>query len=479
MRKAANYDVVILGSGSTAAAAAKVARRLDKTVLITEERLLGGTCLNYGCVPSKFLIEAAKAYYTMKRPRFYGIECVESKLVFEDLIQQKNEIVRQYREKKRDSIADDDGITLVRGHASFVNSTTIDVEGKQFIGEKILIATGSRPYVPEIEGLEKSGYLTSDLLTTDEPGELTTLPESLVIIGGGYIAIELGQMFARFGTKVTMIEKSSRLLSRGYEPEVGELIQKILEEEGIEFLFNATVDSVSRTKKDGYHIKVKIGRKLFELTPSHLLVAAGRQPNADNIQAERAGVEVAEDGYVKVDEHFRTSQENIYACGDVIGPELGNQMATPVGVADAKMAIKNAFSEIGGQIPDRRVMPRAIFSEPEIATVGLTAEQAAAKGYAVQTRSIPLTWVPRAVMMQHTDGLVKIISDEESEEVIGATIIGPAAGDLAQQVALGMRFGAKLLDFKDIMYVYPSMSEALKFVVRIPPDESTGDDGDE
>ena len=471
MRKAAEYDVVILGSGSTAAAAAKVARELDKTVLITEERLLGGTCLNYGCVPSKFLIEAAKAYYTMKRPRFYGIECVESKLAFEDLIQQKGEIVRQYREKKRDTIYDDEGIKLVRGHAVFADETTIEVDGKRYKGEKILIATGSRPLIPEIDGLETTGYLTSDLLTVDEPGELKTLPESLVIVGGGYIAIELGQMFARFGTKVTMIERSARLLSHGYEPEVGEIIQRVLEEEGLELVLNATVESVEKSKTSDYRISVKVGGKSKEFRAEQLLIATGRQPNADHIHTERAGVKIAKDGYVEVDEHFRTSTENIYACGDVIGPELGNQMATPVGVMDAKMAIHNAFSEIGGQTPDRRVVPRAIFSEPEIATVGLTAEKARARGYSIQIRSIPLTWVPRAVMMQHTDGLVKIISDAENDELLGATIVGPSAGDLAQQIALGMRLNARLSDFSDSLYVYPSLSESLKFAARTSPDE--------
>jgi mercuric reductase len=471
MRKAAKYDVLILGSGSTAVAAAEAARNLDKKVLMAEERLLGGTCLNYGCVPSKFLIEAAKAYFTMKRPRFYGLQCIQSKLVFEDLIQQKDDIVREYREKKRDTVFDDDQISLVRGHADFIDEHTIEVNGKRFVGEKILIATGSRPLIPDINGLSKAGFLTSDFLTCGEPQELTTLPDSLVVVGGGYIAIELGQMFARFGTKVTMLERSAHLLGTGYEPEVGDIIQRVLEDEGVEILFKATIDTVSRSMKNGYHLKVKIGRKFVEMTTAQLLIAAGRQPNSDNIQAERAGVKIAKEGYVKVDRHFRTSTENIYAAGDVIGPDHGNQMATPVGVKDARLAIQNAFSEVGGQSADRRVIPRTIFSEPEVAAVGLTAEQARKKGYTIETRSIALSSVPRAVLMQHTDGVIKIVSDKESDEVIGVTVVAPSAGEVVQQAAMGMRMNARLSDFVDLMYVYPSISEGLRLAARKDADE--------
>lgn len=470
MRKPAKYDVVILGSGSTAVAAAKTARKLDKTVLMTEERLLGGTCLNYGCVPSKFLIEAAKSYFTIKRPRFYGLHCVESKLNFEELIQQKDEIVRNYRDQKRDNVFDDENISLLRGHAQFVDEHTIDVEGKQVIGDKIFIATGSRPAIPDIEGLSEAGFLTSDLLTVDEPGELTTLPESLIIVGGGYIAIELGQMFTRFGTKVTIVERSAQLLGKGYEQEAGEIIQRVLEDEGAEILFNANVQSVSRSKKTGYHLKVKIGRKIVDLNAEQLLIATGRQPNGDNIAAEKAGVRIAKEGHIKVDKHFRTNVDHIYAAGDVIGPDHGNQMATPVGVKDAKMAIRNAYSEIGGQSADRLVIPRAIFSDPEIASVGLTAEQAQKKGYRIETRSIPLSYVPRCVLMQHTDGIIKIVSDPESEEILGVTAVAPYAGELIQQAALAMRTNTHLRELVDILYVYPSLSEGLKFTARMDPD---------
>jgi len=471
MRKAAKYDVVILGSGSTAAAAAKEARELDKKVLLTEERLVGGTCLNYGCIPSKFLIEAAKSYFTMKRPRFYGVQCEKSSLAFEELIQQKDEIIRNYREKKRDTISDDSGITLVRGHASFVDSNTIDVEGKRFSGEKIVIATGSRPMIPKIEGLSPSGFVTSDILTCDEPEELTTLPKSLVIIGGGYIAVELGQTFARFGTEVTIIERGPQILKNGYEPEVGEIIQRALEEEGINILFNASVHAVSKSKKTGYTLQVKQGHKQFELNSTHLLIATGRQPNADNINAENAGVNISKKGYVKVNKYFRTNIENIFAAGDVIGPEHGNQLATPVGVRDAKLAVRNAFCEVGGKPAEHKVIPRTIFSDPEVGSVGLTLAQAKKKGFNAESRSLPLSYVPRAVLMQHTDGLIKFISDADTEEILGATIVSPFAGELVQQVAFGMKMNARLSDFIELLYVYPSLSEGLKFAARREPDE--------
>ncbi|MDZ4835735.1 MAG: NAD(P)/FAD-dependent oxidoreductase [Candidatus Melainabacteria bacterium] len=470
MRKPKNFDVAILGSGSTAAAATAVARDLNKTVLLTEERLLGGTCLNYGCIPSKFLIEAAKTYFTMRRPRFDGIHCKDATLSFENLIQQKDAIIRDYRRKKRDTVFDDDSTFLARGHAQFLDHHTIDVDGKRYTAEKFLIATGSRPHVPEIEGLSPSKFLTSDLLTCDESEELKTLPESMVILGTGYIALELGQTFARFGTKVTIIGRGERLLSHGYEPEAGDILQTVLEDEGITVLVNSNVKSVSGSRKTGFTVNLVRQGKKVSLKTAEILVATGRQPNAGGIAADAAGVELADKGYVKVDEYLRTSAVHIFAAGDVIGPEHGNQMATPVGVIDAKLAMHNAFSEVGAQAVDHKYIPRCIFSDPEVAVVGLTEAQAKEAGHSYEVRSMPLSNVSRAVLMQHTDGNIKIISNSTNQEILGATIVAPGAGDIIHVVSMAMRMNAQLSDLAEMLYVYPSISEGVKYAARSDAD---------
>src|SRR5713226_6427413 len=235
---ATNFDLLILGSGSTAFAAALTAQELSKTAAMTEERPIGGTCVNRGCLPSKNLIEAAKIVHEAGSPRYPGLAPCAMGLNFAALAAQKDDLVHEYRKKKYESLVD--GIRIDKGHVQFVDPHAVEVDGERLSGDKVLIATGSRPVLPEIQGLDRVPYLTSDLLTVDEPIELRELPKSLLVVGGGYVALELGQMFSRFGTDVTILERNAQLLARGYEPEVGRSIGDIFAQEGIRIVFNAT-----------------------------------------------------------------------------------------------------------------------------------------------------------------------------------------------------------------------------------------------
>src|SRR5713226_7679224 len=226
MAAAQSFDLVILGSGSTAFAAALRAQELGKTVVMTEERTLGGTCVNRGCLPSKNLIEAAKLLHDSRNPRYPGLTPCPMEMDFADLVAQKDQVVHDYRKKKYESLVDG-RIRIEKGQVQFVDPHTVEVAGRRLSGDKVLIATGSRPVVPKIDGLDQVPYLTSDLLTADEKMELRELPKSLLIVGGGYIALELGQMFRRFGTDVTILERNERLLAHGYEPEVGQSIGQV------------------------------------------------------------------------------------------------------------------------------------------------------------------------------------------------------------------------------------------------------------
>ena len=277
-----SYDLVILGSGSTAFAAAIRAAELGKFVVMTESRTLGGTCVNRGCLPSKNLIEAARIYWEAHRPRYPGLVPTGMDLNFRELIRQKDDIIHDYRDKKYQSIVhNSDRIKVYAGHAAFTPDGAVEVDGHRLAGRRYLIAAGSRPALPPLEGLDRVPYLTSDLLTSEESQELWELPKSLMIVGGGYIALELGQMFQRFGTAVTILEHSPRVLPR-YEPEVSLAIREILEEEGVKITTGVTVRRVSH-EGGGITVVGETDGAARHFEAARLLVATGRDPNTDTM----------------------------------------------------------------------------------------------------------------------------------------------------------------------------------------------------
>lgn len=452
-----HYDLVILGSGSTAFAAALRAQELGKTAVMTEERTIGGTCVNRGCLPSKNLIEAAKLLHDARHPRYPGIEAMNPRMNFRELIAQKDEVVRGYREKKYESLVGGH-FRIEQGHVAFVDPHTVSIDGTELTGDRVLIATGSRPVLPPIDGLGTVPFLTSDLLTSDEKVELRELPASLLIVGGGYIALELGQMFHRFGTKVTILERSHELLARGYEPEVGPTIRELLQDEGITIVTDASVTAV---RQEGDVVVATTTRG--EYRGQRLLVATGRRPNTDQIAIERAGVAVGAQGQVLVDANLRTNVPHIFAAGDVIGREHDSQMATPVGSQDGGIAANNAFTSDLRAV-DHRVVPRAIFTDPPVATVGMTEEEAIAAGHPCWCNTLPLSIVPRAGAIRDTAGIVKMVADANTHEVLGVTMIGNSAAEVIHEAAMALRFRATLFDFIHQLHVYPTMAEALKIV---------------
>jgi mercuric reductase len=339
----------------------------------------------------------------------------------------------------------------------------VEVGGKRLVGGKILIATGSRPVIPDIEGLQDVPYLTSDLLTSDEPMELKDLPRSLLIVGGGYIALELGQMFRRFGSEVTILERSAQLLAHSYEPEVGLTLAEIFAEEGIRVVTQA---AVTRVHADAGEVvaSARLGGREQTFRAENILVATGRRPNTDTIGLERAGVSGNARGEVGVDEFLRTTVPHIFAAGDVIGRETQSQMATPVGSRDGGIAAHNALS--GGPLRrvDHRVIPRVIFTDPQAAVVGLTEEAVVSAGHPCWCRTLPMALVPRAGAIRETRGFVKMVADADSHEVLGVSMVGHNASEVIHEAAMALHFRARLQDFIDLLHVYPTMAEALKLV---------------
>ncbi len=462
MTKQEEFDLIILGSGSTAFAAALRAQELGKTSVMTEERTVGGTCVNRGCLPSKNLIEAAKLLYDAQHPRYPGLSPCSPEFNFSELVIQKDEVIHEYRKKKYESLVGGQ-FSIEEGHAEFIDSHTVRVGDKEVRGDKVLIATGSRPLFPPIEGLEGVPYLTSDLLTNDEAMELRKCPRSLLIVGGGYIALELGQMFRRFGAEVTILDRNAQLLAHGYEPEVGQSIQEIFEAEGIRVVAQASIRAVRQEGEEVVASVLVQGRE-EEIRAEKLLVATGRMPNTDRIAIEKAGVAVTQRGEVQVDEQLRTNVPHIFAAGDVVGREVSSQMATPVGSQDGGIAAHNALSGDTPRTVRHRVVPRAIFTDPQIGIVGMTEEEALAAGRRCWCNTIPMSLVPRAGAIRDPKGLIKMVADAETNEVLGVSMVGNSAAEVIHEAAMGLRFGAKLEDFVQQLHVYPTMAEALKIV---------------
>ena len=314
--------------------------------------------------------------------------------------------------------------------------------------------------MPSIDGLDRVPYLTSDLLTSGERQELMELPRSLGVVGGGYIALELGQMFRRFGVEVTILERGEGLLPQA-EPEVGPTIAGVLEEEGVQVLLRAQVRAVRQDEAGGVRVIASVAGREQTIGAERLLVATGRRPTTHEIGLEKAGVKTDAEGFVVVDPTFRTSAPHIYAAGDVIGRHLGGQLATPVGAHDGAIAAENALTG-AAHSADHTVVPRTIFTDPQIATVGLTEAEAVQQGHRCDCRTVAMTHVPRAGAVRDTRGFVKMVADADSGKVLGVTMVGRDAGEVIHEAAMGLRLGATIKDFADLIHVYPTMAEALK-----------------
>ncbi len=453
------FDFVILGSGSTAFAAAIRAVELGKTVAMTENRTLGGTCVNRGCLPSKNLIAAAGIVHEAAHPRYHGIEPARLTVNFAELVRQKDEVVAYYREKKYQSIVGD-RISVFEGTARFVDRNAVQVGNVRLEGARFLVATGSRPFIAPLKGLDAVPFMTSDLLTSHENIELKEQPESLTIVGGGYIALELGQFFHRLGTRVTILEPSERILP-SYEPEVGATLEAILREEGITIL-TQTRAVAARRDREGVAVEMS-GNASTRVRSSHLLVATGRVPNTEGLGLEVAGVRTDQGGAIIVNDEMQTSAAHVWAAGDVIVPHTESQMATPVGAQDGGIAALNALAGERRKV-DHRVIPRAIFTDPEVAVVGLTDKQAVERGYRCACQTLKMEQVPRAQAVRNPHGVIKMVAERESRRVLGVSMVGMDAAEVIHEAAMGIRLGATIDDFAGMLHIYPTMSEALKIV---------------
>lgn len=444
------YDLLIIGSGSAAFSAAIKAVEYGAKVGMIERGIIGGTCVNIGCVPSKTLLQASKINQSAHMNPFDGLHTSAKEVELNNLINQKNKLVDQLRNQKYINLIEAYGFDLIKGEAKFINESTIEVAGQTFSAQRFLIATGASPLLPDIPGLEEIDYLTSTTLL-----ELEKLPKRLTVIGSGYIGRELGQLFHNLGTEVTLIQRSKRLLKE-YDPEISEVMEKSLKEQGIQLVTGVTYNRVEQEEEiKKVHVTVNGEKKVIE--SEQILVAAGRTPNTEALNLNAAGVQVGSDNEIRINEFAQTSNEKIYAAGDVtLGPQYVYVAAYEGGIA-ADNAIAGSNKKI-----DLTVVPGVTFTNPGFATVGLTEKKAIEKGYNVKTSVLSLENVPRAIVNHDTIGVIKLVVDKETLKILGVHIVAENAGEVIYGATLAVKFNLTIDDLKDTLAPYLTMAEGLK-----------------
>jgi dihydrolipoamide dehydrogenase len=443
----ARYDMTIIGGGSGGLTSARAAAALGANVLLIDKERLGGDCLNYGCVPSKSLIHVARVVQQAKdaaklglMPANLGVDMAKVSAYVQGVISRVAENEQIYVE----------GVTVKFGKVSFNSATELSLNGESFSSRNTLIATGSHPAVPGIEGLKETGYLTNEGVF-----DLTQLPASIIVVGGGPVGVELGQAFERLGAKVTIIQGPDRLLPKD-DPEVSATVASVLKTEGIDVVTNARFVKASHNG-DKKVVTAKQGDRLLSFEADEIILALGRQPNVEGLNLEVAGVEYDSKG-IKVDDYLQTSASNILAIGDVIGGYLFTQVAT----YHAGVAVRNALVPVGKKKVDYRVVPWCTFTDPEAARVGLTPDEAERQHKQVRIVKFPWAEIDRAQTEDETTGFIKLVLAGKKDEIVGAHMVGARAGELLGELSLAMQHNLTLNDIFNTIHAYPTMNTGIQ-----------------
>ncbi len=455
-----HVDAIVIGSGQGGnPLAAAMAGHGWKTVMV-ERGAVGGTCVNVGCTPTKTLVASARVAYLARRAKDFGVGTGEVSVDFKAVIARKDEIVAKSRGSSFKKLTTTEHLELIEGVAEFTGPhevlVTLNAGGtRRLTAERIFIDTGVRAETPEIKGIESVPYLDNASIM-----ELTALPSHLIVLGGGYIALEFAQMFRRFGSRVTVVQKGDRLAEKE-DADVSEEIAKILEEDGIEVLLHATARCVDKTGAGGVSLTIDTkhgdyGDGERSIEGSHLLVAVGRVPNVEALQLEKAGVELDEDGFVKVDEWLETSVGGVYGIGDVKGgPEFTHIAYDDYRVLKANLIDGKARSTKG------RPVPYTMFLDPELGRIGMTEEQARKAGRTIKVAKMPMTSVARGFESAETRGFLKAIVDAETDQVLGAACLGVNGGEYASMIQIAMMGGVTATQLQEGIWSHPTWAEAL------------------
>ena len=450
------FDYAILGQGAAAFAAAIRANELGKkTVLIgknvTNGAILGGTCVNVGCVPSKRIISAGEFASDFRERKFSGIKFSEPKIEYGDIITEKNSMVKQMQHSKYQDVLDGlENVTYINEFGSFEGKGRIKAGNEIVEAGKVLIATGARASVPDFKGVESIDYLTNE-----EALSIKEAPESLIVVGGRAMGLEFAQMFARLGTKVTLLQRNETILP-GWEPELIQMLSEYVEEGGVILKTGVSIEEVGTDGKMKF-VRALVKGKKETFNAENILFATGRKPNVERLNLESANIKTGNGGFVVVNERMETSVDGVYAAGDVTGEPMLETLAAKEGY----IATENAL--IGAKIGiDKNIVPKVVFTMPEAAYVGLTDEEANASGIRCSCSPREFSGLPKAEILGDTRGLVKMVIDHKSHRILGVSILSRSASELIGQATLMVKFGMTIDDVIDTVYPFPTLSEELK-----------------
>jgi pyruvate/2-oxoglutarate dehydrogenase complex dihydrolipoamide dehydrogenase (E3) component len=449
---AEKFDAIIVGAGQAGPPLAGRLTEAGQTVAVIERKLVGGTCVNTGCIPTKTLVASAHAAHLARRGAEYGVGTGDVTVDMAKVKARKDKIMLDDRGGVESWLEGMDGCTLIRGHARFEGPHTIDVDGRLLEADRIFLNVGGRAVAPDMPGLSGIDYLTNVGIL-----ELDTVPEHLVVIGGSYIALEFAQMYRRFGARVTVIEKGPRLTSREDE-DVSDTIKGILEAEGIGVVVGAT--AIQFTKRDnGFEVSPRDGAE--SITGTHLLMAVGRQPNTDDLGLDKAGVETDGRGYIVVDDQLRTNVEHIWAMGDC----NGKGAFTHTSYNDFEIVAANLLDNDPRRVSDR-VTTYALYIDPPLGRAGMTVDQVRKSGRKALVGKRPMTRVGRAVEKGETQGFMKVVVDADTEEILGAAILGVGGDEVIHAILDIMTAKKPYTAISRTMHIHPTVSELVPTLLQ-------------
>ena len=452
-----NFQHIILGTGQATGTLLGKLLSTGDSIAVIEEAKVGGSCLNYGCTPTKTLVASARAIHMAQRGDYFGYETGPVRVHYSRVRERMNEIRDNSREGLAQWIEGSENVTLIREKGEFTGDHTLRVGDREISGERIYINTGARPVSPPVPGLDEVPWLDNSQLL-----DLEELPSHLLVLGGGYIGLEFAQIFRRFGSGVTIVQRGDQLMPRE-DRDVAEAIQSFLEEEGITVHLQAETRQV-RGRNGSVQLDIeKAGSKKVDseitLQGSHLLLATGRKPNSDGLALEKTGIAVNNRGYIEVDDYCRSSVEGVFALGDV----NGKGAFTHTSVNDAEIVLDHLYG--GKRKISDRIPIYALFTDPPLGRVGMTEKEALKQGKRVLRSTMPMNKISRAKEMGEATGFAKLLVDGETDLILGASILGPGGDEIINMFAAIMHSGISCREYRRVVLVHPTVSELMPFIL--------------
>jgi pyruvate/2-oxoglutarate dehydrogenase complex dihydrolipoamide dehydrogenase (E3) component len=442
------YDAIVIGSGQGGVPLAAALAKLGWRVALIEKGQLGGSCINYGCTPTKTMIASAHVAHTAKHGAAFGVHAGKVRVDMAEIVARKNAISASFRSGIEEQVKNTPNLTLYRGHGRFAGPHEIAVNGETLASDKIFINTGTRPRILPIPGLDQVPYLTNRNIM-----DLPDVPAHLIALGGNYLGLEFGQLFRRLGSEVTVIELADQIVPRE-DAEISQSLKEALEEEGMTFRLGARTTKVAKTH-GGLSVTVETkGGGSETIEGSHLLVSIGQTPNADDLGLDKAGIETDKGGFIRHNGKLETNVAGVWVLGDV----KGGPAFTHVSYDDYLVIMDNLVNGKPRTI-DNRIVPYALYTDPELGRVGLSEQEARAKGYRLKIGTVPMAFVARAIERGETKGLMKIVINADNDRILGAAILGPVGGELVQILMALMMADAPWTLFKDAMFIHPTLAE--------------------